>query len=76
MKKSDFTKVINDEMKSQFKSVGMNKAYWCGMHAVLDAIKISASYDEITRDRVELTYHDLCTLAQKLYNLVLDDSFI
>lgn len=76
MTKRDFTKAMIDEMKPQFHSVGMNKAYWCGMHAVLEAIRTSAAYDEIKDDQVSLTYHEICIMAQGLYNLVLDEHSI
>lgn len=76
MKKNDFTRAINDEMTSQFRDVGMDKAYWCGMHAVFEAIRTSASYDEIKKDQVVLTYHEVCAISQKLYDLVMDDLFI
>lgn len=73
MKKTDFVKAINDEMTPQFGDLGMDKAYWCGMHAVFEAIRTSASYDEIKNDQVSLAYHEICVLAQKLYDLVLED---
>lgn len=73
MKKSDFVKAVNDEMKPQFNSIGMDKAYWCGMHAILETIRVSADYDEIKSDKVTLTYHEVCALAEQLYDLVLTD---